>query len=185
MRGLRPAARRVGRIESADVLTGRGTRPPADRPRRGPARAAGAFGCGADPQDAARRGIRHDLCRMAIGSVIPPGAEAGLHRRLLDAYEASSAVDPAVLTRASNGHGVSWRSGCAGWGNPSTRTAWPSRTDWFSMARMSLRPKSSTVFRCPTTPRSRCSTAQIPHCPARARHPRPTRRRRRRGEGAP
>ena len=42
------------------------------------------------------RGVafRHDLCRMAIGSVIPPGAEAGLHRRLLDAYEATSHVDP-------------------------------------------------------------------------------------------
>jgi ATP/maltotriose-dependent transcriptional regulator MalT len=46
------------------------------------------------------RGVafRHDLCRMAVNSVIPPGAEAGLHRRLLDAYQASSAVDPAVLT---------------------------------------------------------------------------------------
>jgi DNA-binding CsgD family transcriptional regulator len=46
------------------------------------------------------RGVafRHDLCRMAISSVIPPGASAGLHRRLLDAYEATSDVDPAVLT---------------------------------------------------------------------------------------
>ena len=47
--------------------------------------------------------FRHDLCRMAIGSVIPPGAEAGLHRRLLDAYEATSHVDPAVLTHHALG----------------------------------------------------------------------------------
>src|SRR4029079_9482575 len=47
----------------------------------------------------------HDLCRMAIGSVIPPGAEAELHRRLLDAYEATSAVDPAVLTHHALGAG--------------------------------------------------------------------------------
>jgi DNA-binding CsgD family transcriptional regulator len=53
------------------------------------------------------RGVafRHDLCRMAISSVIPPGAEAGLHRRLLDAYEATSAVDPAVLTHHALGAG--------------------------------------------------------------------------------
>jgi DNA-binding CsgD family transcriptional regulator len=51
------------------------------------------------------RGVafRHDLCRMAIGSVIPPGAGAGLHRRLLDAYEATSNVDPAVLTHHALG----------------------------------------------------------------------------------
>ncbi len=51
------------------------------------------------------RGVafRHDLCRMAIGSVIPPGAAAGLHRRLLDAYEATSNVDPAVLTHHALG----------------------------------------------------------------------------------
>ena len=53
------------------------------------------------------RGVafRHDLCRMAVSSVIPPGAEAGLHRRLLDAYEATSAVDPAVLTHHALGAG--------------------------------------------------------------------------------
>ena len=53
------------------------------------------------------RGVafRHDLCRMAIRSVIPPGAEAGLHRRLLDAYEATSHVDPAVLTHHALGAG--------------------------------------------------------------------------------
>ncbi|WP_123026235.1 ATP-binding protein [Mycolicibacterium stellerae] len=51
------------------------------------------------------RGVafRHDLCRMAISSVIPPGAGAGLHRRLLDAYEATSDVDPAVLTHHAIG----------------------------------------------------------------------------------
>lgn len=51
------------------------------------------------------RGVafRHDLCRMAISSVIPPGAEAALHRRLLDAYEATSPVDPAVLTHHALG----------------------------------------------------------------------------------
>ena len=51
------------------------------------------------------RGVafRHDLCRMAIGSVIPPGAAAGLHRRLLDAYESTSNVDPAVLTHHALG----------------------------------------------------------------------------------
>src|SRR4029079_6012107 len=47
--------------------------------------------------------VRHDLCRMAISSVIPPGAGAGLHRRLLDAYEATSDVDPAVLTHHALG----------------------------------------------------------------------------------
>jgi DNA-binding CsgD family transcriptional regulator len=53
------------------------------------------------------RGVafRHDLCRMAVSSVIPPGAEAGLHRRLLDAYEAMSGVDPAVLTHHALGAG--------------------------------------------------------------------------------
>jgi len=42
---------------------------------------------------------------MAIGSVIPPGAEAGLHRRLLDAYESTAHVDPAVLTHHALGAG--------------------------------------------------------------------------------
>ena len=51
------------------------------------------------------RGVafRHDLCRIAIGSVIPPGAGAGLHRRLLDAYEATAQADPAVLTHHALG----------------------------------------------------------------------------------
>ncbi len=53
------------------------------------------------------RGVafRHDLCRIAIDSVIPPGAAAGLHRRLLDSYEATSHVDPAVLTHHALGAG--------------------------------------------------------------------------------
>ena len=51
------------------------------------------------------RGVafRHDLCRLAVGSVIPPGAEPGLHRRLIDAHEAASDVDPAVLTHHALG----------------------------------------------------------------------------------
>lgn len=51
------------------------------------------------------RGVafRHDLCRLAIRSVIPPGAEPRLHRRLLDAYEAAPQADPAVLTHHALG----------------------------------------------------------------------------------
>jgi DNA-binding CsgD family transcriptional regulator len=51
------------------------------------------------------RGVafRHDLCRLAIRSVIPPGAEPRLHRRLIDAYEATGHVDPAVLTHHALG----------------------------------------------------------------------------------
>lgn len=53
------------------------------------------------------RGVtfRHDLCRLAIRSVIPPGAEPRLHRRLIDAYEATSHVDSAVLTHHALGAG--------------------------------------------------------------------------------
>ncbi|HET7667013.1 MAG TPA: AAA family ATPase, partial [Mycobacterium sp.] len=51
------------------------------------------------------RGVafRHDLCRLAIRSVIPPGAEPRLHRRLIDAYESTGHVDPAVLTHHALG----------------------------------------------------------------------------------
>jgi DNA-binding CsgD family transcriptional regulator len=51
------------------------------------------------------RGVafRHDLCRLAIRSVIPPGAEPRLHQRLLDAYEAASHTDSAVLTHHALG----------------------------------------------------------------------------------
>ncbi|WP_101949570.1 helix-turn-helix transcriptional regulator [Mycobacterium sp. 3519A] len=53
------------------------------------------------------RGVafRHDLCRLAIRSVIPAGAEPRLHRRLIDAYEATGHVDPAVLTHHALGAG--------------------------------------------------------------------------------
>ncbi len=57
------------------------------------------------------RGIafRHDLCRLAVASVIPLGAEAGLHRRMIDAYDAASQHDPAVLTHHALGAGDSER----------------------------------------------------------------------------
>ena len=91
------------------------------------------------------RGVafRHDLCRMAISSVIPPGAEAGLHRRLLDAYEATSHVDPAVLTHHALGAGDV--SGCGG---PPTTRVWrppgPARTP---------RPRNSSPTRWRVVPR--------------------------------
>jgi DNA-binding CsgD family transcriptional regulator/tetratricopeptide (TPR) repeat protein len=46
------------------------------------------------------RGVafRHDLCRQAVTSVLPPGAEPHLHARMLTAYEASGRTDPAVIT---------------------------------------------------------------------------------------
>jgi DNA-binding CsgD family transcriptional regulator len=49
--------------------------------------------------------FRHDLCRLAVASVIPPGAEADLHRRMIHAYEAASRTDPAVLTHHALGAG--------------------------------------------------------------------------------
>jgi len=53
------------------------------------------------------RGVafRHDLCRLTIAGTIPPGAEAALHRRMLDALEASPLPDAAVLTHHSLGAG--------------------------------------------------------------------------------
>jgi DNA-binding CsgD family transcriptional regulator/GTPase SAR1 family protein len=53
------------------------------------------------------RGVafRHDLCRLAVSSVIPPGAESGLHRRLIDAHDAASDSDPAVITHHALGAG--------------------------------------------------------------------------------
>ena len=49
------------------------------------------------------RGVafRHDLCRLAIATTIPPGGEVTLHRRMLAALEASPGADPAVLTHHS------------------------------------------------------------------------------------
>lgn len=53
------------------------------------------------------RGVafRHDLCRLAVTSVIPPGAEVELHRRMIAAYESASQHDPAVLTHHAVGAG--------------------------------------------------------------------------------
>ena len=53
------------------------------------------------------RGVsfRHDLCRLAVASVIPPGAEPQLHRRLIEAYQAAGDADPAVLTHHAVGAG--------------------------------------------------------------------------------
>ncbi|MBB3751448.1 DNA-binding CsgD family transcriptional regulator/tetratricopeptide (TPR) repeat protein [Mycolicibacterium sp. BK634] len=53
------------------------------------------------------RGVafRHDLCRLAVASVIPPGAEAELHRRMIAAYDAAPQQDPAVLTHHALGAG--------------------------------------------------------------------------------
>jgi DNA-binding CsgD family transcriptional regulator/tetratricopeptide (TPR) repeat protein len=51
------------------------------------------------------RGVsfRHDLCRTAIDGTIPPGGEVALHRRMLDALEASVHPDPAVLVHHAVG----------------------------------------------------------------------------------
>lgn len=53
------------------------------------------------------RGVafRHDLCRLAVSSVIPPGAEPALHRRFIDAHRADSHPDAAVLTHHALGAG--------------------------------------------------------------------------------
>ena len=53
------------------------------------------------------RGVafRHDLCRQAIASTIPPGGEVGLHRRMLDALEATGSADAAVLAHHALGAG--------------------------------------------------------------------------------
>ncbi|MGV0643533.1 AAA family ATPase [Mycolicibacterium sp. XJ2546] len=53
------------------------------------------------------RGVafRHDLCRLAVSSVIPPGAEPALHRRMIEAYESASLADPAVITHHVLGTG--------------------------------------------------------------------------------
>jgi DNA-binding CsgD family transcriptional regulator/tetratricopeptide (TPR) repeat protein len=53
------------------------------------------------------RGVsfRHDLCRLAVADAIPPGGDAPLHRRMLDALEASPVADPAVLAHHAVGAG--------------------------------------------------------------------------------
>jgi DNA-binding CsgD family transcriptional regulator len=54
-----------------------------------------------------QRGVafRHDLCRQAIAGSIPPGGEATLHRRMLDALEGGASEDPAVLVHHARGAG--------------------------------------------------------------------------------
>ena len=56
-------------------------------------------------RDARGVAFRHDLCRRAVSSVIPPGAEPGLHRRFIDAHARASQSDPAVLTHHAIGAG--------------------------------------------------------------------------------
>lgn len=53
------------------------------------------------------RGVafRHDLCRLAVTSVIPPGAEPSLHRRFITAHYANAQPDPAVITHHAVGAG--------------------------------------------------------------------------------
>ena len=55
-------------------------------------------------------GFRHDLCRMAVADAIPPGGDAPLHRRMLDALEAWPSADPAVLAHHAVGAGDAWRT---------------------------------------------------------------------------
>ncbi|HWT24356.1 MAG TPA: AAA family ATPase [Solirubrobacteraceae bacterium] len=54
-----------------------------------------------------RRGLafRHELCRVAIASAIPPGGEVELHARMVDALEALGTADPAVLAHHALGAG--------------------------------------------------------------------------------
>ena len=57
-----------------------------------------------------RRGMRgvafrHDLCRLAIATTVPPGADAAIHQRMILAIEGSAAADPAVLVHHSIGAG--------------------------------------------------------------------------------
>ncbi|HVQ88196.1 MAG TPA: AAA family ATPase [Actinomycetes bacterium] len=47
--------------------------------------------------------FRHDLYRMAIADSLPPGGEAALHRRMLDALEAGASADPAVMVHHARG----------------------------------------------------------------------------------
>jgi DNA-binding CsgD family transcriptional regulator len=77
------------------------------------------------------------LCRLAVRSVIPPGAEPRLHRRLIDAYESTGHVDPAVLTHhalgASDVHRV--RRYASEAGNAAARSgAHTQSTDFFTIA---------------------------------------------------
>ncbi|WP_036435744.1 AAA family ATPase [Mycobacterium sp. URHB0044] len=53
------------------------------------------------------RGVafRHDLCRLAVASVLPPGAEPALHLRMMAAYDEAGRTDPAVMTHHALGAG--------------------------------------------------------------------------------
>ncbi|HEX6246610.1 MAG TPA: AAA family ATPase [Nocardioidaceae bacterium] len=55
-------------------------------------------GCGLVERSPRGLRFRHELGRRAIEATIPPGGQAALHRRLLDAMEAVGGGDPAVLT---------------------------------------------------------------------------------------
>ncbi|HET6952999.1 MAG TPA: AAA family ATPase [Acidimicrobiales bacterium] len=46
-----------------------------------------------------RRGVtfRHEMCRLAVASAIPPGGEVALHLRMIDALESVALDDPALL----------------------------------------------------------------------------------------
>lgn len=46
--------------------------------------------------------FRHELCRLAVASVVPPGGEVTLHARVLQALEHAGA-DPAILTHHAVG----------------------------------------------------------------------------------
>ncbi|KRE33538.1 LuxR family transcriptional regulator [Mycobacterium sp. Soil538] len=56
-------------------------------------------------RDARGVAFRHDLCRRAIASVIPPGAEPGLHRKFIEVLDDAVSRDPAVLTHHALGAG--------------------------------------------------------------------------------
>jgi DNA-binding CsgD family transcriptional regulator len=81
-----------------------------------PDRLLPALGVGVEPLRSAyqaglirrsQRGVafQHDLCRQAIASVLPPGAEGALHRRMLDALEADESAAAAVLVHHALGAG--------------------------------------------------------------------------------
>ncbi|WP_083410471.1 ATP-binding protein [Mycolicibacterium rutilum] len=72
------------------------------------------------------RGVafRHDLCRLAVASVLPPGAEPQLHSRMLTAYEQTGGADPAVMTHHAIGAGdrVRIRAAATAAGSASSRS---------------------------------------------------------------
>jgi DNA-binding CsgD family transcriptional regulator/tetratricopeptide (TPR) repeat protein len=85
------------------------------------------------------RGVtfRHDLCRLALASVIPPGAEAALHHRMIEALEAAAPADPAVLTHHALGAGDRARIRSSAWdaGRAAVRSgAHTQATEFFEIA---------------------------------------------------